>query len=83
MPDTSPLIIIYLILAVVWIIQFAGFMLLDDKSFPGAFDKLIWGAAFILAFPVAPFAFILWKKALRSYVAAERKSGGSISSSSV
>ena len=83
MPDPSGLFVMYLVVAVVWVIQFAGFMVLDDKTFPGTYDKLIWGAAFILAFPVAPFAFIVWKSALKSYVAAERKSGESISSGSV
>jgi hypothetical protein len=84
MPDPSPLFVISLIVAVVWVIQFASFMVLDDKSFPGRSDKLIWGAAFIFAFPVAPFAFLVWKSALKSYVAAERQSDGrSVSDGSV
>ena len=66
----SPLIIAYLVLAVLWIVQFASFMVLEDKTFPGAHDKLIWGAAFLLAFPMAPFAFIVWKSAYKSYLKA-------------
>ena len=83
MPDPSPFFVLYLIVAVVWVVQFAGFMVLDDKTFPGTYDKLIWGAAFILVFPVAPFAFIVWKSALKSYVAAGRKSGEGSSGGSV
>ena len=83
MPDPTPLFFLYLIIAVFWIIQFAGFMLLDDKSFPGAYDKWIWGAVFILAFPVAPFAFMMWKSALKSYVAADMESGASNSVDSI
>ncbi len=70
MPDPSPLITAYLVLAVLWVVQFASFMVLDDKTFPGTHDKLIWGASFLLAFPVAPIAFIVWKSAYKSYLKA-------------
>ena len=70
MPDPSQWIVTYLVLAIFWIVQFASFMVLDDKSFPGTYDKLIWGAVFVLAFPVAPFAFIVWKSAYKSYLKA-------------
>ena len=70
MPDPSQWIVAYLVLAIFWIVQFASFMVLDDKSFPGTYDKLIWGAVFVLAFPVAPFAFIVWKSAYKSYLKA-------------
>jgi hypothetical protein len=83
MPDPSSFVAIYFIVAVFWVVQFAGFMVLDDKTFPGRSDKLIWGAAFIFAFPVAPFAFLVWKSALKSYVAAERQSERSGSGGSV
>ena len=66
MPDPSPWIIAYLALAVLWVVQFASFMVLEDKTFPGTYDKLIWGAAFLLAFPVAPFALpVLLSQRLR------------------
>ena len=73
MPDPSPWIIAYLALAVLWVVQFASFMVLEDKTFPGTYDKLIWGAAFLLAFPVAPFAFIVWKSAYKSYLKAMQR----------
>jgi len=73
MPDPSQWIVTYLVLAIFWIVQFASFMVLDDKSFPGTYDKLIWGAVFVLAFPVAPFAFIVWKSAYKSYVKAMQR----------
>ena len=73
MPDPSQWIVAYLVLAIFWIVQFASFMVLDDKSFPGTYDKLIWGAVFVLAFPVAPFAFIVWKSAYKSYVKAMQR----------
>ena len=73
MPDSSQWIVAYLVLAVFWIVQFASFMVLDDKSFPGTYDKLIWGAVFVLAFPLAPFAFIVWKSAYKSYVKAMQR----------
>ena len=66
----------FLVVAVVWVVQFAQFMVLDDASFPGRWDKLIWGAAFILAFPIAPFAFLVWKKAYRQYVESVRAEKG-------
>ena len=69
----SPLIIAYLFLAVLWIVQFASFMVLEDKTSPGTHDKLIWGAAFLLAFPLAPFAFIVWKSAYKSYLKAMQR----------
>ena len=68
---------VYLMFAVIWVFQFAMLMALDDKSFPGAYDKLIWAAAFLLVFPVAPFAFMLWKSMSKSYIQAKRRAGGS------
>lgn len=44
-----------------WIKEFAWLMALDNQYFYTAHDKLIWGAAFIFIFPLAPFAFIVWK----------------------
>jgi hypothetical protein len=45
----------------VWLKQFVWMMSLGDDSFAGRYDKLIWGLAFVFLFPIAPFAFILWK----------------------
>ena len=73
MPDPSQWIIAYLVLAVLWIVQFASLMVMDDKFFPGTYDKPIWGAAFLLAFPLAPFAFLVWKSAYKSYIKAMQR----------
>jgi len=57
---------------------FAWFMVLDDKSFPGPHDKLVWVTAFLLAFPVAPFVFMVWNNARKSYFSAARASDETI-----
>jgi hypothetical protein len=57
------LLIIALPLAFFWVTQFVQLMLLEDRLFPGKFDKAIWGAAFIVLWPLTPFAFRAWKSA--------------------
>jgi len=74
MQDLSPFAIVGLIIAVFWLVQFAQLMSLDDKSFPGTYDKIIWGIVFVFAAPLAPFAFLIWKGVYKSYKAAERVS---------
>lgn len=76
MPDVNLLFWVYLFFAAIWVFQFAMLMTLDDKSFPGGFDKLIWAAAFLLVFPVTPFAFMLWKNMYKSYIQAKRRASG-------
>jgi len=61
--------LIGVVILVVWIYQFVQLMLLCDSDFPGKYDKTLWAAAFILAFVVAPFAFLWWKAAYRSMLA--------------
>jgi len=46
-----------------WVSEFVQMMLLEDAFFPGRFDKVVWGAAFIILPPFAPFAFWVWKGA--------------------
>jgi hypothetical protein len=41
-------------------------MLMEDNLFPGRLDKAIWGAAFLLAAPLAPFVFLLWRRTMLS-----------------
>jgi hypothetical protein len=60
-------------LAWVWIKQFVWMMALDESSFPGKNDKIIWGASFIILPLFAPFAFIMWKSAWKEYQKAERE----------
>lgn len=57
------MIILALLLAAIWVYQFAFLMSLADQDFPGSYDKLIWAAAFILLAPVAPLAFLFYKGA--------------------
>jgi hypothetical protein len=51
--------------ALFWVYQFIQLMLLSDSDFPGRYDKILWVAAFLFAFLVAPFAFLWWKTAYR------------------
>jgi hypothetical protein len=51
--------------ALLWVYQFVQLMLLSDSDFPGRHDKILWVAAFVLAFLVAPFAFLWWKTGYR------------------
>lgn len=63
---------IALVIALVWIYQFIQLMLLSDADFPGKHDKILWAAAFVLVFPIAPFAFLWWKAAYRSMLENDR-----------
>ena len=51
--------------ALFWVYQFVQLMLLSDSDFPGRHDKILWVAAFVFAFFVAPFAFLWWKTGYR------------------
>lgn len=51
-------------LLIIWPYQFAQLMILSDENFPGSYDKILWVVAFILVFPLAPFAFMAWKSAV-------------------
>lgn len=62
-----------LLLAAVWLVQFVQLMLLSDSDLPGRYDKVLWAAAFIFVFPLAPFAFLFWKRAYLSMRDAERE----------
>ena len=67
--ENYPLIIIPIIalaLAMFWCYQFAFLMMMEESLFPGKQDKLIWGVIFALVAPLAPFAFLLWRKAVLS-----------------
>jgi hypothetical protein len=57
------LVIIFLVLALFWIPQFVQLMLLSDEDFLGRYDKVGWVLAFIFVFPLAPFAFVMYKNA--------------------
>jgi hypothetical protein len=65
--------VVFLCLFVFWCYQFAGLMLLSDSDFPGKYDKIIWVVVFLLVFPAAPFAFVLWKHAHMAVRTAEAR----------
>ena len=44
-----------------WAHQFVELMRLPDSAFPGRYDKALWAAAFVIVFPIAPFAFLAWR----------------------
>ncbi|MEX0744337.1 MAG: hypothetical protein WD118_01940 [Phycisphaeraceae bacterium] len=54
-----------------WLVQFVDLMASRDSRFAGRHDKLIWAAVFVFVFPLAPFAFWLWKQAVIDRDAAE------------
>jgi len=58
--------IMTLALAIFWVYQFVQLMLLEDRWFPGRFDKALWVGVFVLIFPLAPFAFLMWKAGRRA-----------------
>ena len=68
-------ILAFLILGLIWVWlkQFVWMMALDDDSFPGKYDKILWGAVFILCPLLAPFAFAMWKIARTEYLKAEKR----------
>jgi hypothetical protein len=62
----TPIVMVLLIaLAVFWIYQFTFLMSLEDNMFFAKHDKVLWCVAFILAPALAPFAFLVWKRAKR------------------
>lgn len=56
--------LVFLVLILVWIIQFSQLMTLGDDVFPGRYDKVLWVVAFVAVSPLAPFAFMWWKQIL-------------------
>ncbi|MDA1141654.1 MAG: hypothetical protein O3B01_24085 [Planctomycetota bacterium] len=55
------LIFILFLLAFFWILQFVQLMLLSNEDFVGRHDKILWVVIFICVFPLAPFAFVMYK----------------------
>ncbi len=60
------IIVLIVLWSVFWIYQFVQLMLLSEADFPGKYDKVLWTAAFVLAFFVTPAAFFGWKFAYRA-----------------
>ena len=59
-------IIAALVLAIFWVYQFVQLMLLEDRWFSGRYDKPLWVGVFVFIFPLAPFAFLMWKAGRRA-----------------
>ena len=62
-----PLLLFVLVILTVfyfWITEFVQLMLLTEQELGGPHDKLIWAAAFIVLFFIAPFAFRAWRHAV-------------------
>ncbi|MBT3378718.1 MAG: hypothetical protein HN742_21400 [Lentisphaerae bacterium] len=47
-----------------WLWQFTVLMGTEDDFFPGRQDKLVWGLAFLLVWPIAPLTFYFFRKRL-------------------
>jgi hypothetical protein len=50
-----------LVAAIVWVYQFVLLMALDDRAFPGKYDKALWVGAFLVANVLAAVAFHYWR----------------------
>ena len=66
-------LIVFIVIAIIWVYQLIHLMLLADSDFPGRYDKILWVAAFVCVFLLAPFAFIYWKQAYLSLRSEERE----------
>lgn len=55
------LLLVCIAVIAIWGVMFATLMLLTDAQLPGRYDKPQWVAAFLLAAPLAPFAFWIFK----------------------
>jgi hypothetical protein len=62
-----------IVFAAIWIYQFIQLMMLSDTDFPGKYDKILWVAAFVCVFLLAPLAFMGWKNAYLSLRAQQRR----------
>lgn len=67
------LILPVLALAVFWILMFAQMMAFGDELYNGRYDKILWTVVFLLAWPVAPFAFAAYKSIRLAEVQGGRK----------
>ena len=65
--------IFILVMILAWLWQFLQLMLLEDSMFPGRHDKLIWGAVFVFIWPLAPIAFMVWKRLFLALREVERE----------
>ena len=54
-----------------WFRRFISLMLLPYVCFPGRYDKLIWGLAFVFLFFVTPVTFYYWQKTYLQVKSAE------------
>lgn len=63
----ATVVLAYLLVALVispfWIYQFIQLMLLSESDFPDKYDKYVWVVVFLVVIPLAPIAFLSWKRA--------------------
>ena len=53
-------LLIVIVLGLFWIFQFSNLMSLDDAAFYGRHDRYGWIAVFVMLWPIAPFAYVVW-----------------------
>lgn len=68
-------VILIFVVALMWTYQFVQLMMLNDAVFPATHDKLLWVVAFVVVIPLAPLAFLYWKRAYLSLRMEEREAG--------
>lgn len=66
-------VLVYIAFAIFWLFQFVQLMLLSESDFPARHDKVLWVAAFVCVFLIAPLAFMYWKKAYVALRAEQRE----------
>jgi hypothetical protein len=57
-------IAVCVMVAIIWIVQFASLMSLEESKFPGQHTRIGWVVAFVFLWGIAPFAFIVWRDGL-------------------
>lgn len=55
------MVVLMVLLAILWVFQFVAMMALEDEELTGEHARIGWVAAFLVLWPVAPFAFMLWR----------------------
>ncbi len=60
--DFGLIVVFAIVLAIIWIAEFVRLMSAADEAFPGQYVRLAWVAAFLVCWPLAPFAFLYWRR---------------------
>ena len=70
-PPTIALVL--LLLEVFWIVQFVQLMMLEERNFPGRYDKPLWVVAFVFTNVLSAFAFYYWTRVMVATTEIERE----------